>query len=79
MLISDMQVAFDNTQLVRVMSFKVKVKYQGYISQKMAVSGALVFHKHILLYFERNTASEWLKRMVLPFIRCCISFKSFLT
>ena len=28
---------------------KVKVEYQGYISQKMAVSGALVFHKHILL------------------------------
>ena len=28
---------------------KVKVKYQGYISQKMAVLGALVFHKHILL------------------------------
>ena len=27
---------------------KVKVKYQGYISQKLAVLGALVFHKHIL-------------------------------
>ena len=27
---------------------KVKVKYKGYISQKMAVSGAFVFHKHIL-------------------------------
>ena len=26
----------------------VKVEYQGYISQKMVVSGALVFHKHIL-------------------------------
>ena len=25
-----------------------KVKYQDYISQKMAVSGALVFYKHIL-------------------------------
>ena len=30
-------------------SAKVKVFiYKGYISQKMAVSGAFVFHKHIL-------------------------------
>ena len=27
---------------------KVKVEYHGCISQKIAVSGALVFHKHIL-------------------------------
>ena len=26
----------------------VKVEYQGYVYQKMAVSGALVFHKYIL-------------------------------
>ena len=32
-------------------SMKVKVEYQGYISQKMAVLGALVFHKHILCIF----------------------------
>ena len=32
-------------------SAKVKVKYKGYISQKMAVSEAFVFHKHILFYF----------------------------
>ena len=32
-------------------SAKVKVKYKGYISQKMAVSGAFVFHKHILFFF----------------------------
>ena len=31
-------------------SAKGKVKYQGHNSQKMAVSGALVFHKHILFY-----------------------------
>ena len=31
-------------------SAKVKVKYQGHVSQKMGVSGALVFHKHILFY-----------------------------
>ena len=29
-------------------STKVKVKYQGRVSQKMGFSGALVFHKHIL-------------------------------
>ena len=27
---------------------KVKVKYQGHVSQKIGVLGALVFHKHIL-------------------------------
>ena len=32
-------------------SAKVKVKYKGYISQKMAVSGAFVIHKHILGFF----------------------------
>ena len=30
-------------------SAKVKVKYQGHVSQKMGVSGAFMFHKHILL------------------------------
>ena len=29
-------------------SAKVKVKYHCHVSQKMGVSGALVFHKHIL-------------------------------
>ena len=29
-------------------SAKVKVKYEGYVYQEMAVSGAFVFHKHIL-------------------------------
>ena len=32
-------------------SAKVKVKYQGHVSQKMGVLGALVFHKHILFFF----------------------------
>ena len=32
-------------------SLQVKVKYQGHVSQKMGVSGALVFHKHILFFF----------------------------
>ena len=30
---------------------KVKVKHQSNISQKMAALQALVFHKHILLFF----------------------------
>ena len=33
-------------------SAKIKVKYKGYISQKMAVSGAFVFHKHILFFLD---------------------------
>ena len=32
-------------------SAKVSVKYKGYISQKMAILGAFMFHKHILLLF----------------------------
>ena len=32
-------------------SAKVKVKYKRYISQKMAVSGAFVFQKHIFFFF----------------------------
>ena len=34
-------------------SAKVQVKCKGYISQKMAVLGAFVFHKHIFFYQER--------------------------
>ena len=30
---------------------KVKIKYKGYISQKVAISGAFVFHKYILVFF----------------------------
>ena len=41
-----MQVAFENTQTSE--GLIIKVEHQGYISQKMAVLGALVFHKHIL-------------------------------
>ena len=33
-------------------SAKVKVKYQGHVSQKMGVSGALVFHKTHLVFSE---------------------------
>ena len=29
-------------------SANVKIKYQGHVSQKMGISRALVFHKHIL-------------------------------
>ena len=45
-----------DTHLLLSMSYaKVKVKYQGHVSRKMAVLGALVFHKRILfflLYFQ---------------------------
>ena len=33
-------------------SAKVKIKYHGYISQKLAVSGSFMFHKHILFFFK---------------------------
>ena len=41
----------DTHLLVSRSSAKVKVKYLGHVSQKMGVSGALVFHKHILFPF----------------------------
>ena len=46
---------------------KVKVKYKGYISQKMAFSGAFVFHKYILfgssceLYQIYSYDAPWVK------------------
>ena len=40
----------DTHLLVPGSSVKFKVKYQGHVSQKMGVSGALVFHKHHLFY-----------------------------
>ena len=36
-------------------SANVKVKYQGHVSQKMGVSGALLFHKHILFLMKSRT------------------------
>ena len=51
MLIFGIKAHLINTHLlVPRSSAKVKVEYQGYISQKMAVSGALVFHEHILFF-----------------------------
>ena len=35
-------------------SAKVKVKYQGNVSQKMGVSGALVVHKHIFFPLHKH-------------------------
>ena len=52
----------------------VKVKYQGHVSQKMGVSGALMFHIYILflslhdftaissLFVPTGTAIDWFKR-----------------
>ena len=65
-------------------SAKVNVKYQGHVSQKMGVSGALVFHKHILFlssiayktYFDFG--KKMLKMLVtskLPFVNCeCLQY-----
>ena len=60
-----------DTHLLVSRSFaKVKVKYQGHVSQKMGVLGALVFHKHnlfrlntyvwlfIITYFRKNKAGD---------------------
>ena len=46
-------------------SAKVNVKYQGYVSQKMGVWGALVFHKHILFSFAKALNLD--KSMFFPF------------
>ena len=40
---------------------KVKVKYQGYISQKMAVLGALsVSQTHLVVIIKSKKTSDWL-------------------
>ena len=40
-------------------SAKVKVKYKSNISQKMAVSGAFVFHKHIFFFCRLHVLTIW--------------------
>ena len=50
-------------------SAKVKVKCKGYISQKMAVSGAFVFHKHILFNFRLNPDGPQRRFMLHPWLR----------
>ena len=40
-------------------SAKVKVKYQGHVSQKMGVLGALVFYKHILFCIMIGVFTEY--------------------
>ena len=50
-------------------SAKVKVKYQGHISQKIGVSGALVFHKDILVTMS-------LGRFTYKFVLKRFAFKS---
>ena len=48
-------------------SAKVKVKYQGHVSQKMGVPGTLMFHKHILF------------RIGLRRIKDCVQMEKYLT
>ena len=64
MLIFGIQVAFDNTQLVRVISSRSRSNIKVTFLRKMAVSGTLVFHKHILLIL--STKANQMKS-VLPF------------
>ena len=40
-------------------SAKVKVNYQGHVYQKMGVSGAFVFRKHILSMCSLSPANAW--------------------
>ena len=58
-----------------------KVKYKGYISQKMAVMGALVFHKHILFTDVSNfPVTEHDSFMPFPnkhWFFTCLQYKSF--
>ena len=43
------------------------IKYKGYISQKMAVSGPFVFHKHILfVMFLRLCNVLYLRNNIFP-------------
>ena len=55
-----MKAHFINTHLVprSRSSAKVKVKYQGHVSQKMGVSGALVFHKHTLFNYQKGNIQQ---------------------
>ena len=46
-------------------SAKVKVKYQGHVFQKMGVSGALVFHKHVLFFLAFKNGICGLKKFLL--------------
>ena len=57
-------------------SAKVKVKYQGHVSQKMGVSGALVFHKHILFLLRAYIEIKQQKPGVGTGIRCsCLTVR----
>ena len=48
---------------------KVKVKYQGHVSQKMGVLGALVFHKHILFSFGKGLTVYQTKNFGIYYLR----------
>ena len=47
-------------------SAKVKVRYQGHVSQKMGVSGASVLQKHILFYMD-----SWLSTLLYRNANSC--------
>ena len=64
-------------------SVKVKVEYLGHNFQKMAIAGALVFHKHILfclsLVFVNLNGTQLLigQNGMAKSIRSCVTFKCF--
>ena len=62
-------------------SAKVKVKYQDHVSQKMGISGALVFHKHILFFSSTGQRAyvmvcclSCVRLSVRPSVRPCVNF-----
>ena len=48
---------------------KVKVKYKGYIFQKIVVLGAFMFHKHILLFWCLQMLSIWTSLKIFRLVR----------
>ena len=53
-------------------SAKVRVKYKGYISQKMAVSGAFMFRKHIFFFFFFCLKVKMLSDGLMNRKECCM-------
>ena len=60
-------------------SAKVKVKYKAHVSQKMGVSVALVFHKHILFLFFFVVKVSFIYYPAFPkqaLVFTCLQYKS---
>ena len=57
-------------------SEKVKVKYQGHVSQKMGVSGALVFNKQVFFFFSRGEGEGIMHDIGISLSVCLQLFRS---